>query len=490
MAQLTFRHKVAYGVGQAAEGIKNFAFEWFLFFYFNQVLGLRGTTAGAALLIALLFDAITDPMVGSWSDAMTHRWGRRHLLMYLAAVPLGLSFALLFAPPAGLGQVGLFLWLTAGTILVRGFMTLYHVPHMALGAELSDDYQERTAIVGYRILFGVAGALAVAILSWRLFFHGGPGGVDGQLDRDAYPGFGAFYGLLMATAVVVSALGTHSRIPHLAPTRANPLPFGARRVLDEIRGALRNRSFRYLFFGIVIFFVTRGVQRTLGLHMLTYFWRLEQREIEAIQIAMVLGFTVGIPVWAVLSRRLDKKPTLITGIVWFSGLNLLPPVAALLGAWPHRADAGYFPLLAAFLALAAFGGAGGFVAGGSMMADVADEHELTTHRRQEGIFFGALSFAGKTASGLGTQIAGVVMDAIRFPVGAEVRAVPDEIVRSLAIAYGPGIMILAAISLPFLWRYRLNRRRHAEIVQALTARRGAPAEAHRGVDGPAEDRKS
>jgi glycoside/pentoside/hexuronide:cation symporter, GPH family len=474
MAKLGVRHKVAYGVGQAAEGIKNFAFEWFLFFYFNQVLGLGGTATGAALLVALLFDAVTDPVVGSWSDGLTHRWGRRHLLMYVAAVPLGVSFALLFSPPAGLGTTGLFLWLTVGTILVRGFMTLYHVPHMALGAELSRDYQERTGIVGYRILFGVLGALAVALLAWRLFFHPTPELPEGQLNPAAYPGFGVFYGVIMAGAVLASALGTHGRIPHLASAQASPLPFGWRRVTGELAEALRNRSFRYLFFGIVIFFVTRGVQRTLGLHMLTYFWKLQQREIEGIQLAMVLGFTVGVPVWAVLSRRLDKKPTLITGIVWFSTLNLLPPVAALLGAWPDRADAGYFPLLAAFLALAAFGGAGGFVAGGSMMADVADEHELRTHRRQEGVFFGALSFAGKTASGLGTQVAGIVMDVIRFPAGADVRVVSDEIVRSLGIAYGPGIMVLGTLSLPFLLRYRLDRRRHAEIVQALAERRRTP----------------
>jgi glycoside/pentoside/hexuronide:cation symporter, GPH family len=470
MATLAIRHKVAYGAGQAAEGIKNFAFEWFLFFYFNQVLGLGGTAAGAALLIALLFDAVTDPVVGSWSDGLAHRWGRRHLLMYVAAVPLGVSFALLFSPPVGLGTAGLFVWLTVGTILVRGFMTLYHVPHMALGAELSTDYQERTGIVGYRILFGVLGALAVALLAWRLFFHASPDMPEGQLNRAAYPGFGAFYGALMAVAVLASALGTHSRISHLTPVAAPAHPFSLRRVALELREALQNASFRYLFLGIVIFFVTRGVQRTLGLHMLTYFWKLQQREIEGIQIAMVLGFTVGVPVWALLSRRLDKKPTLITGIVWFSALNLLPPVAALMGAWPDRASPAYFPLLASFLALAAFGGAGGFVAGGSMMADVADEHELRTHRRQEGVFFGAMSFAGKTASGLGTQVAGIVMDVIRFPTGADVRVVPDDVVRSLGIAYGPGIMILGALSLPFLLRYRLGKARHAEIVKALAAR--------------------
>ena len=93
-----------YGVGQAAEGIKNYSFAVFLLFYFNQVLGLSGTLCGVALAVALAFDAITDPLAGTLSDRLDSRWGRRHPFMYAAAVPLGLFFALLFTPPAALGQ--------------------------------------------------------------------------------------------------------------------------------------------------------------------------------------------------------------------------------------------------------------------------------------------------------------------------------------------------------------------------------------------------
>ncbi len=94
-----------------------------------------------------MFDAVTDPLTGSISDTLRHRWGRRHPFMYASAVPLGLFFALVFNPPDGLGQWGLFAWLTTFAVLTRGAMTLYHVPHLALGAELSTDYRERSVIV-------------------------------------------------------------------------------------------------------------------------------------------------------------------------------------------------------------------------------------------------------------------------------------------------------------------------------------------------------
>ena len=129
--------KLSYGIGQAAEGIKNAAFGTFLLLYYNQVLGLSGSLAGIAIFIALCFDAVTDPIAGSISDNFRSKWGRRHPFMYASAIPLAIAFYFLFVPMDGLGTTGLFIWMTVFTILTRGAMTLYHVPHLALGAELS-----------------------------------------------------------------------------------------------------------------------------------------------------------------------------------------------------------------------------------------------------------------------------------------------------------------------------------------------------------------
>jgi Na+/melibiose symporter-like transporter len=156
----------------------------------------------------------------------------------------------------------------------------------------------------------------------------------------------------------------------------------------------------------------------------------------------------------------------------FSVFNLIPPMAEVTGFWPAVGSGASFVLLALFMALAAFCGAGGFVAGGSMLADVADEHELITRRRQEGIFFGALSFAGKSAAGLGILFAGATTDAIGFPKQAKVGEVPESTLDALAVVYGPGIVFLALIAQPFIWRYRLSRERHAEILRELELQRG------------------
>jgi GPH family glycoside/pentoside/hexuronide:cation symporter len=138
-----WRVRIAFGIGQLPEGIKSAAFGFFLLFYYNQVLGLSGTLSGIAIFLALIVDAISDPMVGALSDSTRSRWGRRHPYMYAAAIPFAASFYFLFAPPAGLTEMGLFWWLTIFSIATRTFMTFYSVPHMSLGAELTSDYDER-----------------------------------------------------------------------------------------------------------------------------------------------------------------------------------------------------------------------------------------------------------------------------------------------------------------------------------------------------------
>src|SRR5262245_57568906 len=99
VGRLGFGTKLVYGIGQAAEGLKNTAFGIFLLFYYNQALGLPGTLAGIALGASLLVDAFVDPLVGSISDNFRSKYGRRHPFMYAAILPMSIGFYLLFSPP-------------------------------------------------------------------------------------------------------------------------------------------------------------------------------------------------------------------------------------------------------------------------------------------------------------------------------------------------------------------------------------------------------
>jgi Na+/melibiose symporter-like transporter len=465
--------KLAFGLGQMAEGIKNYGFNLFLLFYYTQVLGLSGTLAGAAILIALVFDAVTDPLAGSISDSLHHRWGRRHPFMYASAVPLGLFFWLVFSPPEGLGHIGLFAWLTTFTILTRGAMTLYHVPHLALGAELSSDYNERNVIVAYRNFFGAVGIAFIIYVGFTVFFHKTPGFEFGQRNPAAYAPFGLFFGAAMAITILVSAIGTHSRIPHLPSAPAKQQGFRASKLLREVSEAGANRSFRVLLVGLILFFTARGIESVLSLHMGTFFWGLPSEEYRLVPLIGIAGVMIGTPVFAVALRWIEKKPALIFSILWFSAITMAMPILKILGLYPPRESSLYLQLLILSSFIAAFGGSAGLIASGSMLADIADEHEVNTGRRQEGIFFGALSFSGKASHGVGGLIAGIGLDLIRFPAQVDPGQVPEGTLIALGLLYGPGVFAAALVAVAFFVGYRLDRSRHAEIQEELFQRRVA-----------------
>ena len=102
----------------------------------------------------LVFDAISDPLVGYFSDNTRTKWGRRHPYIYLSALPVCVSFFVLWIPPLDLSQSELFMYLLFVGIFIRTAITFYEIPSTALGPELSKDYVERSSLLSYRYWFG------------------------------------------------------------------------------------------------------------------------------------------------------------------------------------------------------------------------------------------------------------------------------------------------------------------------------------------------
>lgn len=208
---LSIKTKFFYGSGAAAEAAVHITFNTFNFLFYNNILGLSGTLTGLAITIAVVFDAISDPIVGSISDRWRSKFGRRHPFLYASAVPLGLCFIALYAPPDFLEEFGLFIWFTVFTIGLRLSLTLYHVPHLALGAELSDDYRERSVVYGYNSVLGMIGGASAYFLAWT-YLGQAEGGIS---EASNFLPIGIVVGSAAAMLVLVSALFTKDLVPRL-----------------------------------------------------------------------------------------------------------------------------------------------------------------------------------------------------------------------------------------------------------------------------------
>ncbi len=466
-----FSSKFAFGIGQFAEGLKNTSFSLFVLFYYNQVLGLSGTLAGAALFIALLFDAVTDPLAGSLSDNFKSRFGRRHPFMYASAIPLALAFFGLFAPPEDLGQWGLFIWLTGFAVLTRAAMTLYHVPHLALGAEMTENFQERTRIVAFRQFFSTFGAAAASVIGLGYFFADENGG---RLATENYAPYALTLGVLMVITIWWSAIGTQKEVPHLSVPNEKPAGGIGSRLVGEVKEAFSNASFRWLFFGVLIVFIMAGVNNALDLYMYQYFWELTGQEMLILQVFQIGGLIIGAFFTSTLHKYTDKKFGVILGTGAWAFFQLTPVALRLMDAFPENHTETLLYTLTAMKFTQGFLLQQAFISFGSMMADVADEHEYETGVRQEGIFFGAISFSGKATSGFGNFIGGVGLDVISWPRGTEIQTaadIPPETITNLGLLFGPFVATFAVISLWCYSHYKLTRTRHEEILTALRDRR-------------------
>lgn len=465
MSDLRIRTKLAYGIGQIAESVLGRGFDIFVLFYFTQVLGLPGTLAGLAVFIALCFDAVTDPLVGFVSDRWRSPRGRRHPFMYASAFPVAACWYLLLTPPAGLSETQLFLWLVAFAVLVRAAMTLYHVPHMAMGAELSNDYHERTSVVAWRMACSVAGAGLIFGVGVRLLFPESADYPNGMLNPDGYPRLAWVTAVLMFGTIWWSAWGTRDRIPHMP--RAPELTDG-RSFLGDLRSCFTSRSFLLVFATMALFMTSSGISTTVHTFLYVFFWEFDTKQIGWVLLPSMVGYVPGIMIARRLHERFDKKPTVMFALVCSLAFGKGAVILRLLGLFPSNESPLVFPLVLVFLALAGVGAGLAGATVSSMMADVAEEHEVNSGLPQQGIFFSALSFSSKLSSGIGHFIAGVGLDLIRFPL-ENPEAVTPQLVTRLGLLSISGL-VFGVTSIVAMSRYRLARADHDRARAVLEAR--------------------
>jgi hypothetical protein len=162
--RLSFGQKAVYGFGDVIVAMRQTVFQFYLLPFYTDVVVLAPWLAGLGKMLGFVWDGVNDPVTGYLSDRTRTRLGRRRPFMLGAALPLGLTFGLLWSPPTHLGPAAGFLYMVLAFVVLDTFFTLYATPYLALGAELSRDYHERTQISASRSFFHVLGLFAGGVI--------------------------------------------------------------------------------------------------------------------------------------------------------------------------------------------------------------------------------------------------------------------------------------------------------------------------------------
>ena len=448
-------------------------------FYYVQVLHLDPILVGTALLIALVFDGISDPIVGAYSDNFHSKLGRRHPFMYASAIPFGLAFYLLFSPPESFSGVSLFLWLTFFAISLRLMMTFFLVPYYALGAELTENYRDRTALVAIRNMFSFIAAMILSIVAFTVYFKSTDAYPQGQLNPEAYPAFALTFAIVSIIAILIATRGTQSQIPFLHTSNSEETMFTGsfydfyKYLYKELGDILKNRAFLSIFLVAITFFILSGLQRALVLHMNTYFWALETSRMQYLFYAFFASTVFAIPFIKYIMDWLDKKRTMYLGLIVILTSFVLPTILRLIGLFPENESPLLLPVLIISQITTGFGMAIMVVGMGSIMADIADNQELQTGKRQEGLIFSFIGFASKATSGVGHFLAGLTLSLISFPTTENVKPqdIPNDVIFNLGLVYGPSVLVFGLVCFYFFSYYNITRESHEKTLEILSLRR-------------------
>ncbi len=454
-----------YGSAAMAYGIKNNAFSYLLLIYSNQVLGLPGYLASLALAIAMLWDAVSDLLLGHWSDKTNSRYGRRHPFMYAALFLLPFCFYALFNPIVELNDDNTFGYVLVMALLIRTGTTLFEVPSTALLPDLERDYDRRNKWLALRHAFGWYGGNGIHTINFLFWV-----GAYGVAEQTGYSIYGIAGALLISLAILVSSIGTQK------VAAALPRPedtFKLKEIASEIRQifeSVRNRNFAALFFYGLTVGIAGGLGAALYLYNTTYFFGFTGPQIAVTGVGVMIS--PAIAYWAApyFGRVYGKKKAAIGAILVNISMYPIPYILLLSGFWPELGSWFGLYLYSVFIVTEVVCTIIGGVLLDSMMADVVEDSEVATQRRSEGLFYAARGFAAKAVSAGGIIGAGAIVSLVGLDGVTSLEQVTYDIRLNLALFFLPLYCSLFLIGLYIVSRYRIDREGHDANLERLSER--------------------
>lgn len=413
--------------------------------YAVDVLLIAPAAMGAIFGAGRLWDAITDPITGVWSDRTEHAWGRRRPWIAASALPIALSGWMVWSPPDALSGAALVVWMTVAVFAFNLAVTIFFTPHQALGAELTSDPHAVSRIFAWRQGAGYVGMVGCLVFAMpHLMTADDP---KAAAERFAIGcGIAVVLSIALAVAVLREPLGNRRR--------------GGTKTAGIARDVWRNPYSRKLLTMIFIEHTGSGASMVVAPFLMQYVIGLPG------SIGQIFMFYVGssllsLPLWVWLARRIGKKSTWLVGLaVGITGYACLFFVG--------QGDLAWMQMV---VTLTGACSACGNVMGQSILSDVIDSDELESGERKEGAYYSAFTFLYKTSSGIMAMITGLTLSWVGFvPNLASQTEATELAIRSLN-ALAPLVSML--IGGVILMGFELDGAKHAEIRRALDARRSA-----------------
>ncbi len=454
--KLNFRTKLAYGAGELGGAIPNNILVFFVLYFFTNVAGLNASLAGSIILVGKAWDAINDPLIGWLSDKTRSPLGRRYPWMLIGAIPLAISFFLLWIIPPTANQWQLFTYYTIIFIIYYASVSSVWVPYSTLGAELTESYNERTNLTSFKSSFAIGGSIFALILAQII--------LDIVEAPQSYLYLGAISGVISFLAVYFCVWGTYKRYKKIQNERQTIQQVASEPIFKQLKIALSNKPFLYVVGIYLCSWLGTQVTAAILPYYVVDWMQLPKSHFTQMALAVQGTALILMPFWSLMGQRFGKKAIYCMGI----------PGTII-------AQAGFFFLqpgqVIAMYILAVMAGIGisvAYIAPWAMLPDVVDLDELNTGKRREGIFYGFVVQLQKFGIAAALFLVGKILDLSGLIPTVASQAPPlqpESVLWAIRLIIGPLPTLILIIGLVIAYFYPITRSKHEEIVLKLRERR-------------------
>lgn len=459
--------KLIYGSGDWGRASFNSLRQIFYAIFLTDVVKLDPSLASVAAFVSILWDAINDPLVGTFSDNVRSRFGRRRPFFLIFAVPFALAFIVMWWAPPWKSQVLLMLTVTFTYMLADTIQTLVTVPYLALTPEIAPGYDERTSLTSYRMAFNLAASLTTAVMAPTIVDAAVNAGLSQQR---GYLIVAGMFGLLAIIPFMILFFAIREK-GSLPPPSEDKYSLG-----ETIKLLWNNIPFRYatgiyvinwIAFDIVAmmlpYFLTYWIAQGNMLSKANLFGQKLSLESAVLGIIMLVA-TLSIPIWNLLSRKFSKRVSYLSGM----GFWVVVQIAVIL------VKPGQFTLILIFGFLAGLSVSTAHIMPEAIFPDVIDWDELRTRKRHEGMYYGAINFMRKLSSALAIFISLQILGLFGYqnpPDGVSIFAQSSTTLLGIRLMTGPFAVIFLLAAIVSAWFYPLSRERQALIQRAILRRK-------------------
>jgi GPH family glycoside/pentoside/hexuronide:cation symporter len=445
--KLSARFKTLFGTGDLTTNSYQAVILFYQLYFLTDVAGLRPGLAAWAIAIGRIWDAINDPLFGIISDRIRSPLGRRRVVLLFGAVPLGLSFMLMWIVP-DISEAYRVIYYALAFILFDTCYTAVHVSYNALTPVVTRDYDERSSLNGYRMFFGLSGSLGAIILATLISER-----VADQQALFLWLGIGLGF-LNMIPPLIVFFITRDYR----SQPESSPLSAGA-----SIGETIKNNAFQKLV-GLYLFsWTTASIMAAVLIFYANYYLKrpdLANYYVLAAQGAAILF----IPLVVFTARKLDKKRAFVANCSWWILLLLL-----LFFVQPDQAI-----LVFILAALAGLGIATVYVIPWAMIPDIIEDDELRTGHRREGAYYALVSFFQKLGTGAALWTMGQVFEAAGYINPPDAEPLPEQPASAvfairLFMSLIPAALLFIAVI--FALKYPISREQHRAMLVELELNR-------------------